>query len=88
VVAFKTRSRVRYLRFLAAVLFARHTFSPTVELVKAVRVECCNLHGSTSEIFVEADGDLLGTLPARIEVVQEALTLLIPPKIPRRRWHL
>jgi len=88
VVAFKTRSRVRYLRFLAAVLFARHTFSPTVELVKAVRVECCSLHGSTSEIFVEADGDLLGTLPARIEVVQEALTLLIPPKIPRRRWHL
>jgi diacylglycerol kinase family enzyme len=31
-------------------------------------------------LFVEADGELLGTLPVRIEVVHEALTLLIPQK--------
>ena len=29
---------------------------------------------------MEADGEVLGTLPVRIEVVQEALTLLVPQK--------
>jgi len=80
VIAFKTRSRLRYMRFLLAVLFGRHTFSNTVELVKAVSVECSDLEGSTARLLVEADGELLGTLPVRIEVVQQALTLLIPQK--------
>jgi diacylglycerol kinase family enzyme len=30
------------------------------------------------EIFVEADGELLGRLPASIRTVPDALTLLIP----------
>ena len=88
VIAFKTRSRLRYLRFMAAVLFGRHTFSRTVELVKAVSVECRDLEGSTARLFVEADGELLGTLPVRIEVVPQALNLLIPPKILSRTSHL
>jgi YegS/Rv2252/BmrU family lipid kinase len=79
-IAFKTRSRMRYMRFLLAVLFGRHRYSNTVELVKAVSVECSNLEGSTARLLVEADGELLGTLPVRIEVVQQALTLLIPQK--------
>jgi YegS/Rv2252/BmrU family lipid kinase len=80
VIAFKTRSRLRYLRFMAAVLFARHTFSRAVELVKAVSVECRDLEGSTARLFVEADGEFLGTLPVRIEVVPQALNLLIPAR--------
>jgi diacylglycerol kinase family enzyme len=79
-IAFKTRSRMRYMRFLLAVLFGRHRFSNTVELVKAVSVECSSLNGSKERLLVEADGELLGTLPVRIEVVQQALTLLIPQK--------
>jgi diacylglycerol kinase family enzyme len=31
-----------------------------------------------SRIFVEADGELLGTLPAAISVVRDALALLVP----------
>ncbi len=79
-IAFKTRSRMHYLRFLLAVAFGRHKFSDRVELVKAVSVECSNLEGSKARLFIEADGELLGTLPVRIEVVHEALTLLIPQK--------
>jgi diacylglycerol kinase family enzyme len=30
-------------------------------------------------VYVEADGEVLGTLPARLEVARETLTLLIPP---------
>ena len=36
VIAFKTFSRVRYLRFLIAVLFGRHRYAHTIELVKCI----------------------------------------------------
>ncbi len=78
-VAFKTRSRFQYLRFLLAVIGQRQTFSKEVELLKADRVECIPRDGSSSHVYVEADGELLGQLPARIEIAQETLTLLIPP---------
>ena len=76
-VAFKTRSRIRYLRFLLAVIGKRHTFSDEVELLQADSVECVARDGA--QVFVEADGEVLGQLPARIEVASETLTLLIPP---------
>ena len=78
-VAFRTQSRRRLMRFLLAVLFRRHTFSGEIELLEATRVECRALQGSAAKIFVEADGEVLGSLPVRLEVVPEALTLLIPP---------
>jgi YegS/Rv2252/BmrU family lipid kinase len=78
VIAFKTRSRLRYLRFMAAVWFRRHSFSSTIELVECVTVECRNLEHSAEPSFVEADGEVLGTLPVKIDVVPQALTLLIP----------
>ena len=77
-VAFKTRSRVRYLRFLLAVLVGRHTFTGDVELLKADSVECMPRPGSLAAVFVEADGEVLGHLPVRIEVAAQTLTLLIP----------
>jgi YegS/Rv2252/BmrU family lipid kinase len=77
--AFKTRSRFRYLRFLLAVVGKRHTFSREVELVQADVVECAVRANSSSRVFVEADGEVLGHLPARIEIATETLTLLIPP---------
>jgi len=78
VLAFKTRSRLRYLRFIAAVLCGRHTYSRTIEFFNATSVECAMLDGSEAQVFVEADGELLGTLPARIEMAPDAVTLLIP----------
>jgi YegS/Rv2252/BmrU family lipid kinase len=78
-VAFKTRSRMQYLRFLLATILGRQTFSRTIELVDANSVDCRALNGSSKPIFVEADGEVLGALPARIEVASETLNLLIPP---------
>jgi diacylglycerol kinase family enzyme len=78
-VAFKTRSRFRYLRFLLAVVGQRQTFSKEVELVNADSVECLPQNGSTSRVYVEADGEALGHLPARLEIAPQRLTLLIPP---------
>jgi diacylglycerol kinase family enzyme len=87
VIAFKTRSRLDYLRFLTAVMFERQTSSRRVELVDATAVECHDLERSSARLFVEADGELLGTLPVRIEVVPQALTLLIPAKALHRKLY-
>lgn len=76
VVAIKTRSRLHYMKFMTAVWFARHTYAPPIELVECSSVECRDLQGART--FVEADGELLGNLPARLEVVPEAISLLIP----------
>jgi len=78
-ITFKTRSRFRYLRFLLAVIAGRHTFSDQVELLEATSVECQTRNGSKKTIYVEADGEVLGTLPARMDVAPQTLTLLIPP---------
>jgi YegS/Rv2252/BmrU family lipid kinase len=78
-VAFKTRSRVQYLRFLLATVMGRQTFSQTIELLDADAVDCRTSNGSKSSVFVEADGEVLGSLPARIELARETLTLLVPP---------
>jgi diacylglycerol kinase (ATP) len=78
-VAFKTRSRFRYLKFLLAVTAARQTFSRDVELITARSVECVAGPDAKSPIYVEADGEVLGHLPVRIEMAEETLTLLMPP---------
>jgi diacylglycerol kinase family enzyme len=77
-VAFKTRSRYQYLRFLLAVVFGRQTFKGQIELLDAVSVECRPRNRARTRVFAEADGELLGQLPVRIEIVQDAVTLLIP----------
>jgi YegS/Rv2252/BmrU family lipid kinase len=80
-VAFKTRSRYSYFRFLLATLFGRQTFSRQIEVLDAVSVECHHRNASSQRILVEADGEFLGDLPVRIEIVPDAITLLIPPNV-------
>jgi YegS/Rv2252/BmrU family lipid kinase len=79
VVAFKTQSRIAYMRFLLATMIGRQSFSRTIELIDTDFVDCRPLNGSKSSVFVEADGEVLGALPARIELAREKLTLLVPP---------
>jgi diacylglycerol kinase (ATP) len=76
--AFKTQSRFRYLLFMLAVLARRHTFNREVELVETPSIECRPRNGTRDELFVEADGEVLGMLPVRLEVVHHSLTLLVP----------
>jgi len=78
-VAFKTRSRLRYFGFLIASLLGRTRSTPEIEMIDAVSVECRPRNGSSARIFAEADGEILGHLPVRIEIVPDAITLLIPP---------
>lgn len=79
--AFKTRSRLRYMSFLLAVIAGRHTFNRAVELMDSPSIECRARVGSAEKLFVEADGEVLGYLPVRLEVAPHSLTLLIPPGV-------
>jgi diacylglycerol kinase (ATP) len=75
-IAFGTRSRLDYFNFLMAALAGRHSFAKNIELVETATVDCRAINGDT--LFVEADGEVLGHLPARMESVPDAVNLLVP----------
>ncbi len=79
-VLFRTRSRWAYLRYVIRGLSGAVWQVSGIDLIHAVKLACCIRPGSHSaeRIFVEADGELLGTLPAEIRIVPDAVNLLIP----------
>jgi diacylglycerol kinase (ATP) len=82
-VLFKTDSRLRILRYVLQGTFARKLRQvPGIEAAFAARVQVRALASGRGQppIYVEADGELLGTVPAEISMVANALTLLVPRK--------
>jgi len=78
-VLFHTRSRAAYLGYLMRGLLGTRWKIPGIEWRDAQDVQCLPVGSAAdSRIFVEADGELLGTLPARVSIVHQAFTLLIP----------
>lgn len=76
-----TNQRLSYLAYVTLGMLGRGWRVPGIELVHSKRVICQYQAASqekNSRIYVEADGELLGTLPAEITVVPDALTLLMP----------
>jgi len=81
----RTASRLAYLAYVTRGLLRRRWTIPGIDLVSSARVTCQYRTPSTPpqdqrKIYVEADGELLGTLPAEITVVPNALTLLAPSR--------
>jgi len=90
VVSCRTASRLSYLLYVTRGLLRRTWKVPGIDLAYAERVSCTypdesNFPAVTPQarpkIYVETDGELLGTLPAKISVVPDALTLLGPPTL-------
>jgi diacylglycerol kinase (ATP) len=80
-VLFKTDSRLRILRYVLQGTFRSKLRNvPGIEAVSAERVQCRALapRSGGPPIYVEADGELLGTVPAEISIVPHLLTLLVP----------
>jgi YegS/Rv2252/BmrU family lipid kinase len=83
VVVCRTASRLAYLAYVTRGLMRRTWKVPGIELAYSGRVSCQYLQESKAtdtKIYVETDGELVGTLPAEITMVPDALTLLAPPK--------
>lgn len=83
----RTSSRLAYLRYVTRGFLRRSWSIQGIELAYADQVSCAHSQESSSyagalqsKIYVEADGELVGTLPAEITMVPDALTLLAPPR--------
>jgi diacylglycerol kinase family enzyme len=75
----QTRSRLAYLAYVTRSLLGRGWKIPGIELAHAMKVSCDYAPGSDSKsVYVEADGELIGRLPAEVTVVPDALSLLAP----------
>jgi len=82
VVLCRTASRLAYLAYVTRGLLRQRCRIPFIDLAYSTRVSCAYLSTPAGQerrkIYVEADGELLGMLPAEITVVPNALTLLAP----------
>ncbi|MBZ5678633.1 MAG: hypothetical protein LAO24_00860 [Acidobacteriia bacterium] len=86
VVICRTASRLAYLLYVTRGLLRRNWTIPGIELAYSKRVSCRYLAAASTNagpevqppVYVEADGELLGTLPAEITIVPDALTILAP----------
>jgi diacylglycerol kinase (ATP) len=78
-----SEKRAAYLLYVLRGLLGQRWSVPGVELVNSRKVACRYLppaapgrEPAQSKVYVEADGELLGTLPAEITIVPDALTVL------------
>ncbi len=78
----RTASRLAYLAYVTRGLLRLRWTIPGIELAHSTKVSCEYLPSTNDNerIYVEADGELLGMLPAEITVVPNALTLLAPSR--------
>ena len=80
-----TGSRLAYLAYVTRCLLRGSWNIPGIELKYSDKA-MCSYAPSQSEIrgkiYVEADGELIGSLPAEISVIPDALTLLAPRRGP------
>jgi diacylglycerol kinase (ATP) len=77
VVLFAGRSSVHYLKYFTAVALKRLDGVKGVTMLRAQRV--CIAPSADPRVHVQVDGEYAGRLPASIEIVPDALSLLIPP---------
>jgi YegS/Rv2252/BmrU family lipid kinase len=78
-VLFKTKRRRDYLKFMLQTMAGRRPNLPEMEFVHSDWLECRPLTSSPdTRIHAEADGELLGRIPTRIEIVPNAVRLLMP----------
>jgi diacylglycerol kinase family enzyme len=82
VVLCRTASRLAYLAYVTRGLLRQRWKIPGIDLAYSARVSCSYLSSPTTQdqgkIYIEADGELLGTIPGEISVMPDALTLLAP----------
>ena len=84
----RTSSRLAYLLYVTRGLLRRKWKVPGIDLAYSNRVSCAYTGGTDSisatpvrsKVYIETDGELVGTLPAEVTVVPDALTLLAPAR--------
>ena len=88
VVLFEGTNPFRYLKYLGGAALGSVEGIAGVTVLRTQEVEFL---ATDSPVYVQVDGELMGHLPARAEIVPNALTLLAPPdfleRIPVKIGH-
>jgi diacylglycerol kinase family enzyme len=80
-VLFEGESSLRFVKYFAGLAVKRLQGMTGVTDVRARQV---TLTGpGDSRVYVQIDGELAGQLPAKVEIVPDALTLLVPAEYER-----
>jgi YegS/Rv2252/BmrU family lipid kinase len=74
----RTESRNAYLRYVTGALLGRQWSIDGIDLVSCSEIVCRLPEENADRVYVEADGELLGRLPARMTMVPDALWLVTP----------
>jgi diacylglycerol kinase family enzyme len=76
----RTASRNAYLQYVAGALLGWRRKIAGIDLVSCSEIAChLPEKGNAAErVYVEADGELLGRLPARMSIAPDALSLVVP----------
>jgi len=79
----RTGNRALYLAYVFRGMLGLSSGVPGIELAHADQITCRHASGEKDEdIYVEADGELLGRLPITLSMVPDALTVLVPKNHP------
>jgi YegS/Rv2252/BmrU family lipid kinase len=76
--AFLSQSRWRYVQYGGAILAGRKRSLPDFLQLPTQQIDCESIHPEECEIYFQVDGELAGCLPCSIEIVSDALTLMVP----------
>jgi diacylglycerol kinase (ATP) len=75
----RTGNRAKYLEYVFRGMLGLSRHVSGIELAYADQIACRSTAGEKPEnIYVEADGELLGRLPITLSIVPDALTVLAP----------
>jgi diacylglycerol kinase family enzyme len=77
VVLFAGRSSTRYLKYFTGVMVNRLRGMKGVTVLRAQKVWISPV--ADPRVYIQIDGEYAGHLPGSVEIVPDALTLLIPP---------
>ena len=79
ILLFKTQRRLRYMQYSLRSAFNLPRDTPEIESLHGRELFCTATTSSSSEkIYAQADGEPLGTLPVRITMATEKVSLLFP----------
>jgi diacylglycerol kinase (ATP) len=82
-VLFEGESSLGFLKYMLAVVVHQQQTMPGITIL---RTRCVEFSASeNAPIHVQVDGEYAGIAPARVEIVPDALTLLVPPGFHARR---
>jgi diacylglycerol kinase (ATP) len=77
VVLFAGRNPLRYVKYLAGAALGRVNGMRGVTILRDSRISLEAPAGR--RVYLQVDGELAGSLPATVEILPDALTLLVPP---------